>query len=502
MKKNRVNPKDKQRKEQLARLEHLSRRGFILEALKTGAAALSIPSMVSAMLTESTALGASLYDLAIPLYQYHANGGPASLGVGPLGVAAAGPGLSSTPLGAVAQQAYGYDAASLTLRDAFGTKFVDFSSRVITGQAAAAPSFISAFLAELTPAQQLQIMAVKFVVDSQDDNNTNLCGITKVYENSGLFKPPALVESAAFRATETGMDNSSPFASKIPPYVVQNASDIPGQRNFSSLIPSTTQPDRDKIGLMAQAAISLTNRHLGGALVTEPQQAKRSLSDAVTGTLGFVNPAGASLDPKASLGGTFATTFGITAGTANNDANYRLAMSLAYMMNSAGGQRDIHTVVESAGGYDYHGNTAVSTQAKDASLGTRLGKVARTALDSQKDLILIQTADGAVSCNPDPASPIFATGDRGILGAFTLYFVHGDPGTSFVHDLVQVGKIGADGRVDISGSGKNDLTAAIAMASNVLHLNGVSDDEIMRVFETQFPTKAHMLALRAISRQG
>lgn len=315
-----------------------------------------------------------------------------------------------------------------------------------------------------------------------------------------------MLNSIGLQSTATGMSNSPFMIGGSDAFLVGRATDIPDQLKYAASLPTNTS----KIGAIAAAIRDLSALHPD--LTNMGSDGLGAVKSAFQKNMSYVNatiPAGVDPADHTGPGDTFESFVNFPADLSTNRANrqgdsfYRFAMGLSYMLRG-----DIDFCGFTLGGRDYHGNDqfgAGGTRAKDFEVGQLISSICRAALRTQsRSIVIVLTKDGSVNGVGDHQDPKLWLGDRGIIGAYSAFYVgakSGEAPSGFLSNgMRQIGARRADnGITDTSTmSGKNDLTGSSAIAANILHLAKLTNDQIARILK--YPDAAAVNQLLAFKK--
>ncbi len=464
-------------------LEYLTRRRFLSTSILTSSALVGAPILVKNLFKEVSAV-ADVAPLAFPLVQIHGRGGH-------------GPWNASVPrdsggeiLSGPALGTYGCNPSSPPIISRFGNEFLNFGAN----------DFIDGILTHLsTPELQSQVIEFSIAATSQDDNGTNPCGLSSIFHAAKVPSTP-LLNTVGFQSTQTGMPNSPAISDRTSPFIVSRASEIPKQAEYAVSFDVNRAGERERIANLANALKLLATSAMASTEGFKMAQ-KTAIQQSHHENLQYVNgnPAISALDLFTSdLPGpeNYKSLFGINdPAVQDNQISFRMAMSLRYLLNGY-----IHFAGFNFTGLDYHQNEEPSTRARDNEIGQTIGKIAKLAILERKNVCIVLTTDGSVNGAPENSPLVRALGDRGNLTKWSFWVVMGTPGTSVTLLKKQIGaKKRESGITDTTTlTGKNDMTAAAALAANVLYLNGIPLDKILGIlplFRDEAILRSH-LAIR------
>lgn len=491
-----------------AYLEYLSRRDFVKKGLLAGTSLAAGPEFIGKLIGETTAYAAS---------------GPASFKTvllncrGGWGNAVVPRDAAGNPLTGAGLGRFGVRTNILSLPNKsyslFGSQF--FSRAINQGTATEESDFIqglcnkitgntdpTTFNASLSNPDLQRIQMAGICNDGQDDNGTNAMGCNGVLTAAG-FKG-LLVDSIGTRNTTTGMSATSVLAGAPTPFIA------PGFEAINDLLAYTP-------ALKGKTKIYLDNfanaiKRLGSIQAPKilEKATKRDLAVAAANAahednLRFTDPNNtANFDAVADplLNGLFS---GLTFnnGTPQTLSQNNQLRTFASALNALL-QGQVNTVTfDLAEGYDYHQQIAadngatLGTRSRDRIVGQHVGAVLRSFLSRGQNGIVGVFSDGATGGNPDDEATTIWTGDRGQQCIFQFWVVVGNLATPMPirnPGKEQIGSMLATGSVDTTQfSGKGDMAAASVFAANILSLNGVSPDDILRIFPS-FSTITNLMA--------
>lgn len=477
-------------------IDSLSRRDFLSLTAKAGTAGFVLPTFFNALFqsTNALALEGTRGQMGPCVVQIHMQGGPLASAC-----SAAPTDLNGEILPANLLGQYGVNPQTVAIRELFGTRFFNRSGRNgdLTNPDVNATNSIDFYdeLAARAAIYGTRTAWVDIANNSKDDNGTNPCGLTNLAQIAG-FQSPELVPSVGLATTASGMGNNTFLSGGSNAFVPRLASDLPSQYRYATSLPT----DTSKIGLIATAIRDLAGLNLDQSKM--PAETSSAVTNTMQKNLSYVNAtAPANSDPLSQLGAgaPFEGCFGLTANTAQNDPNYRFAMGLSLMLRGA-----TNFVGFTFGNMDYHqqaqfGNNG--TRERDRRVGRFWADIAQVvARSGLRDTFIIITSDGCTDGIADETAAVVAKGDRGIYTSFSMAFVAGKSSSLGMFSKRSPfigGKDKGNGTsVTTTLSGKNDMTAAIAIASNILHVSGVPDGDIVKMLGLS--DIAQLISMRAL----
>lgn len=532
------------RQEQQAKqvLDYLSRRDFLSWGIKT-TSAFAIPGIVRTALQETSAY-ASIVNGGVPNYpvvQIVLPGGPLefmvpkdkngnALSGGALSVYGVKPTImseSNRTLPASHPWSMGADWFNRAINQGTATEIPDFIGGLLSNTLSSnidpttntATSFVNlpATNANNTGIDMSKVHAFNVAVSSQDDNGTDPNGCHNVLSAAGY--KGVLADSVE---VGSGMRNSPALSYNLNSFIAPTSTEIRGLASYASSIKETDYPRAGQL-------TSLLNTFTGSLQSLGDMQAKRmfgtldgdmskqletSVSAAHTSNSNYTDPTKFSVGVNVSTDAHYTAVFGNV--LRNNNAAVSIAgtqngMGLALQTFATGLEAVLTGNINFLGwtfpaGLDYHGNNANNndgsgTTERDGQIGKLIGAIINLAFFRQKNLIILVTKDGACAGNPDHTGAVVATGDRGNLASYMTFVVNaGNSSMNFSRIKTQIGVRKEDtGTADILATpiSKNDMNAGSMLGAFVLYANGISPDDIRRIYP-MFDSNEKLLSAMAL----
>lgn len=515
MKKRHFTKKERREKEAL---EYMSRRNFLGNGLKLGSSAVAIPFMMRSLFHETSAFAAVSGPAPYPVIQINLPGGWGG-SVVPLDA-------GGNPLTGAALGNYGVTPNILSLsrrtQSLFGINYFD-RSKFLAGTDDAGnagteePDFVRGLLYKLLNASNQttldtaiaadrsstgtgilnRIQAFTVANNGQDDNNTNPMGCNAVLGVAG-FKGP-LVDAVGLNRSTTGMRNTSVIGGgNGTPFIAPDSASIRNLQAYAPFFAAKQQADATFKSLLdnfAGALQGLGRLQAPRVLASSTDGSARvdQLNSAHADNMRFTGQNPLTLDPATDANYTaiFNNLFVDGKTLTGRQDLYAFATGLKALLkgqvNFVGYDLPLN--------YDYHGqivadaNGNLGTLSRDRIAGQMIGAIMNLAFAEGSNAIIVLTSDGATQGNPDHESlktPNIWTGDRGQQNLMHFYVVNGKSTSTFTRagGKMQIGGMRKDtGTVDTSTfSGSGDMAASSVIAANMLFINGVSPDAILRIF--------------------
>jgi hypothetical protein len=324
--------------------------------------------------------------------------------------------------------------------------------------------------------------------DDSDNNQLDASGMVMKAGLLGKNLPNLGTESGQ----STGIGQSAAILAPPAPLVVQRFDDIANSLGDGS---NPKDPFARFSALqrreLFQAMADIIGMQVKGLSNTRP--AEKALAQqsacAAQGNLALVTSDKGNTDPRKDT--TVAGIWGLTP-TSSASSQSTVFSSLVYnsLLGNAG------AVGLEMGGFDYHGNSRASTDAKDRTAGVVIGQILETAAALGTKVFLYVTSDGSVRGAVSDAPGAQWTSDRGEAGG--AYMISFDPAGRPATRSNQVNYFTSGQAAFDKGALKADpARTATAVFANYLSLQGK-----MGLFQTVAPNVFTTAELDQVLRFG
>jgi hypothetical protein len=247
---------------------------------------------------------------------------------------------------------------------------------------------------------------------SQDDTSGNKMNAASLIIRAG-FVGTSVANGIGMLDSISG-GNSAPVVANLAfkPAIVNSINDILGATNFGGQ--AFKEVEMEKKRALVEGSIDLSSIQKNDYMGSTDGQILAELSEcAYQKSLSFLEAA-TGLDPRADS--LAQSVYQINQNTAVTD---RTALSAALSMNTLSGASG--PSVLTIGGFDYHGSTQESSDAKDLEFGNELGRAIELAFRMEKPFFFQILTDGGVEGTPGTRRWSSDSGDKGmtILGYYS-----------------------------------------------------------------------------------